>query len=143
MYKIRKITVDFMALTNVSYQQGANSLELPYYHKVPISNGRIPAAAESAYLAFESVQTREFDKMFSSSVVPWAQTDSTSVRSTFVRSPMLSTSVLDAPHYAESFLFIKPSATATSISIRGILHAEIDFFKYDGQGLASLPIATI
>lgn len=116
---------------------------MPYYHKVPISNGRIPAADEAAYLAFESLQTRGFDKSFSSSVTPWAQTDSTSVKSTFVRSPMLSTSVLDAPHYAESFLFIKPSTFASSISIRGILHAEIDFFKYDGQGLASLPIATI
>jgi hypothetical protein len=40
---------------------------------------------------------------------------------TFVRSPKITTTNLDIPHYGLSMLFVKPIATATTYTLRGII----------------------
>lgn len=41
-YRISSVSVHFLDLDNVSYQQGANTQELLYFHEVPLNNETIP-----------------------------------------------------------------------------------------------------
>jgi len=70
MYRIPRISYKILALTNASYQQGVSPLELPFYYKVPIMDGRVPAVAETAYLGFQNLEYQALSGPLTGSFAP-------------------------------------------------------------------------
>lgn len=135
-YRIPKITVRFMNLDPVNYQQGANSVELPLVYEVPMINNQVPVPAESAYLAYKNVKYSSYRKDMSRTFVPFVNSSAAEDR-IFVRAPRLPSNSLTDIHYGLSFLFVKPSSTLTTYTLRAVITADIELFSYDGnQGVA-------
>lgn len=91
-----------MPLDIVNSQQtvGAalQNFDLIYSHTVPITTSIVPAAAESAYLAFKNDVVNLETKMRTRSYVPYYQTGG-APNFTMVRAPLLDATNVNIPGY--------------------------------------------
>jgi hypothetical protein len=95
-------------------------------------NDQVPVAAESAYLAYKNVKFFSYRQDFRRNFIPFVNTSSDDKR-VFLRAPRLPTDSITDIHYGMSFLFLKPSATVTSYTLRAVITADIEFYSYDGN----------
>ena len=106
--------IKFVDLVPVNYQQAGNSVELPYVYEVPLLNNQSPPASESAYLAYKNVKYQAYRSDFQRKWTPIANADADE-SGPWLKRPKLPVSDTTRNHYGMSFLFVKPSSTATTV----------------------------
>lgn len=82
----------------------------------------IPSISETAYLAYKNVRMQSFrrDSVYSFTPVVSASNNG-GATDVWLKTPQISVTNLNALHYGMSFLFVKPSGTATTFTLRGVL----------------------